>query len=52
MHHAIDHGNLLLMMHEGAIAFEASGKEKEGLTVPSLVERFQTADDKVLLVRG
>ena len=51
MHHAIDHGNRLVMMHDGAIAFEAFGTEKEGLTVPSLVERFQTADDKVLLVR-
>jgi putative ABC transport system ATP-binding protein len=51
MHHAIDHGNRLIMMHEGAIAFEASGEEKRGLTVPSLVQRFQAADDKVLLVR-
>jgi ABC-type uncharacterized transport system ATPase component len=39
------------MMHEGAIAFEASGVEKKGMTVPSLVQRFQSADDKVLLVR-
>jgi putative ABC transport system ATP-binding protein len=51
MQHAIDHGNRLVMMHEGAIAFEASGAEKESLTVSSLVQRFQTADDKVLLVR-
>jgi ABC-type uncharacterized transport system ATPase component len=39
------------MMHEGAIAFEASGEKKKGLTVPSLVQRFQAANDKVLLVR-
>jgi putative ABC transport system ATP-binding protein len=51
MHHAIDHGNRLIMMDEGAVAFEAQGAEKEGLTVPSLVSRFQTADDKLLLVR-
>jgi putative ABC transport system ATP-binding protein len=51
MQHAIDNGNRLVMMHEGAIAFEASGAEKEGLTVTSLVQRFQTTDDKVLLVR-
>lgn len=51
MHHAIDHGNRLIMMHEGAIAFEATGPEKVGLTVESLVRRFQTADDKLLLVR-
>lgn len=51
MHHAIDHGNRLIMMHEGAIAFEASGAEKDALTVQSLVQRFQSADDKLLLVR-
>jgi putative ABC transport system ATP-binding protein len=51
MHHAIDHGNRLVMMDEGAIVFEAKGAEKEGLTVESLVKRFQSADDKLLLVR-
>lgn len=51
MQHAIDHGNRLVMMHEGAIAFEVAGAEKDALTVSSLVQRFQTADDKVLLVR-
>ncbi len=51
MQHAIDHGNRLVMMHDGTVAFEASGLEKEGLTVSALVQRFQTADDKVLLVR-
>ena len=51
MHHAIDHGNRLVMMDEGAIVFEAGGAEKAGLTVESLVKRFQSADDKLLLVR-
>jgi putative ABC transport system ATP-binding protein len=51
MHHAIDHGNRLVMMDEGSIVFEASGSEKSGLTVESLVRRFQSADDKLLLVR-
>ena len=51
MHHAIDHGNRLVMMDEGAIVFQATGAEKAGLTVESLVKRFQSADDKLLLVR-
>jgi putative ABC transport system ATP-binding protein len=51
MQHAIDHGNRLVMMHEGAVVFEASGAEKEALTVSALVQRFHTADDKMLLVR-
>lgn len=51
MHHAIDHGNRLVMMDEGAIVFQATGAEKSGLTVESLVKRFQSADDKLLLVR-
>lgn len=50
MHHAIGHGNRLVMMHEGQIVYEATGSEKDGLTVESLVQRFQTADDKMLLV--
>ncbi len=51
MHHAIDHGNRLVMMDEGAIVYEAAGAEKAGLTVEALVKRFQSADDKLLLVR-
>lgn len=51
MLHAIDHGNRLVMMDEGAIVFQATGAEKQGLTVESLVKRFQSADDKLLLVR-
>jgi ABC-type uncharacterized transport system ATPase component len=39
------------MMDEGAIVFEAGGAEKAGFTVESLVKRFQSADDKLLLVR-
>jgi putative ABC transport system ATP-binding protein len=51
MHHAIDHGNRLVMMDEGSIVFQAAGAEKSGFTVESLVKRFQSADDKLLLVR-
>jgi putative ABC transport system ATP-binding protein len=50
MHHAIEHGNRLVMMDEGEIVFEAGGAEKSGLTVEALVKRFQSADDKLLLV--
>jgi putative tryptophan/tyrosine transport system ATP-binding protein len=51
MKHAIDHGNRLVMMHEGRIVFEAAGAAKRALTVDALVQRFQSADDKMLLVR-
>ena len=42
---------LAVMMDEGAIVYEAAGAEKSGLTVEALVKRFQSADDKLLLVR-
>ena len=51
MHHAIEHGNRLIMMHEGGIVLQAADAEKSGMTVESLVQRFRTADDKLLLVR-
>ena len=35
MHHAIDHGNRLVMMHEGTIVFEAGGDGKSGSDVRS-----------------
>jgi putative ABC transport system ATP-binding protein len=51
MQHAIDYGNRLIMMHEGRLEFEAGGEAKRALTIPSLVSRFRSADDKLLLVR-
>ncbi len=40
MQHAIDYGNRLIMMDQGKIVIDVSGKEKSQLTVPNLVELF------------
>lgn len=40
MEHAIKYGNRLLMMDKGEIIFDISGKEKQKLTVPALVQKF------------
>lgn len=49
MQHAIDFGNRLVMMMDGAIIYQARGGEKSSLTVEGLVERFHLVDDKLLL---
>jgi len=41
MQQAIELGNRLIMMDKGQIIFEASGKEKEQLTVEILLQKFQ-----------
>lgn len=40
MQDAIDHGNRLIMMHEGKIIIDVSGEEKAKLTVPDLLGLF------------
>ncbi|KKI93525.1 ABC transporter ATP-binding protein [Bacillus sp. SA1-12] len=56
MQQAVDLGNRLIMMDKGSIVFEAEGKEKQGLTVNSLLEEFSkiksdsSLSDKALLV--
>jgi len=40
MSHAIKYGNRLLMMDNGEIIFDVSGRKKEELTVDKLVEKF------------
>lgn len=49
MKDAIKYGNRLIMMSEGHIIFEASGKEKEKLTVEELIKKFNKAsgDDEL-----
>lgn len=37
---ALELGSRIIMMHEGRIVIDASGEEKENLTVEKLVERF------------
>ncbi|MBO1512946.1 ABC transporter ATP-binding protein [Metabacillus bambusae] len=56
MQQAVDLGNRLIMMDKGNIVFEAEGKEKQGLTVNSLLEEFSkiksdsSLSDKALLI--
>ena len=40
MRDAIRYGNRLIMMHDGRVAVDVSGKEKKKLTVEALLERF------------
>mgnify|MGYP001420603829 CR=1 FL=1 len=55
MKDAIQHGNRLLMMHEGRIIVDVSGEEKKLLTVEALLRMFgkasgqQLASDRMLL---
>jgi putative ABC transport system ATP-binding protein len=48
MKDAIAYGNRLIMMNAGKIIFEASGEEKQKLTVEDLVEKFAKAGDEDL----
>lgn len=41
MQHALDYGNRLLMMDDGEIILDISGKDKEHLTMEDLNERFK-----------
>jgi ABC-type uncharacterized transport system ATPase component len=39
------------MLHEGKIIYDVGGQERQNLTVPDLLEKFEFAadDDKLLL---
>ncbi|MGV8075462.1 MAG: ABC transporter ATP-binding protein [Syntrophobacteraceae bacterium] len=56
MHHAIELGTRLLMMHQGSIMLDVSGEEKQKLKVQDLLNEFarlkgeELTDDRVLLV--
>ncbi|MGE4293223.1 MAG: ABC transporter ATP-binding protein [Desulfovibrio sp.] len=41
MAQAIEHGNRLIMFHQGRIILDISGEEKTRLRVPDLLDRFQ-----------
>ena len=43
MRDAINHGNRLIMMHEGKVIIDVSGEEKKKLTVEDLLEMFTAA---------
>ncbi|MEA5059003.1 MAG: ABC transporter ATP-binding protein [Candidatus Pelethousia sp.] len=55
MRDAIEHGNRLIMMHEGSIALDIAGDAKKQLTVEDLIARFSQvsgqkfANDRALL---
>ncbi len=46
MRDAIDHGNRLIMMHEGNIIIDVEGEEKKKLTVEDLLALFNKASGK------
>ncbi len=56
MEQALELGNRTIMMEEGEIIFDVSGKEKEKMTVKDLLEKFtqikkkKLVDDKMLLL--
>ena len=58
MKNALELGNRTLMMDSGNIILDISGKEREGLTVADLLERFRVGagkdldDDRVLLSKA
>ena len=55
MKDAIAHGNRLIMMHEGKIIYDVSGKEKKNLKVADLLAKFEEvsggefANDRMML---
>lgn len=48
MHDALDLGNRVLMMDSGNIVLDISGKERDGLTVEDLLQRFRDGAGKNL----
>jgi len=53
MKNAIRYGNRLIMMHEGRIIYDVSGKEKKNIQVADLLKKFEgtdgTLNDRMLL---
>ena len=53
MKNAIRYGNRLIMMHEGRIIYDVSGKEKKNIQVADLLKKFENTDgtlnDRMLL---
>ena len=43
MRDAIEHGNRLIMMHEGRVVVDVSGEEKKNLTIEKLLSLFERA---------
>ena len=50
MGQAIEHGNRMVMLHEGKVKFEIGGEDKSQLTVKQVIGQFGTIlEDKTLL---
>lgn len=49
MQHATDFGSGLIMMNAGRIRLMIRGEEKTALKISDLIEKFEIADDKMLL---
>ncbi|MDQ0395383.1 ABC transporter ATP-binding protein [Labrys monachus] len=55
MRHALDYGTRTVMLHEGKVAFDLAGNERQGLDVPDLLKLFSRVrgeeldDDSLLL---
>ena len=48
MQSALELGNRTIMMNAGRIIYDVSGKEREGLTVNDLLEKFRETSGKAL----
>lgn len=48
MHHAIIHGNRLIMMNNGRIIYDVKGEEKKNLKVEDLLKKFEEASGTAL----
>ena len=55
MHQALETGNRTLMMNDGRIILDITGKERESMTVDTLLEKFREQagtrldNDRILL---
>ncbi len=55
MENAIEYGNRLIMLYNGQVAVDVSGKKKQNMTVPDLLELFhknsgdRVSDDALIL---
>lgn len=49
LHQAINVGNRLLMLHKGKVILDISGKEKESLTIDTLLDCFEKANSEDIL---
>lgn len=53
LHQALHYGTRTIMLHEGKIIYDVSGKERKALTVQDLLRQFgQSVDDDHLLLQG